>query len=635
MHRREISNSDIELIRTSEYFDANWYAAEYKDVSIVGMDPVEHFLWLGGRLKRNPSPKFCTTSYLTAYADVERDGLNPLVHYLRIGQSENRRIHAVMPRATRDGRTKAKRLITRHHTAWDDQLSESAVQMLERAEYAFRDELVSIVMPTRNRARTIAPAIQSALAQTHAKFELIIVDDGSTDDTRSVIESCQDDRIRYVSNDGTHGVSRARNIALEKACGRWIFFLDSDNTWHPRMVELMLRHAEVKSVSAGYCAAALINDESRRWAVLYADYDFETLAHENFIDMNCFFMRWEGEYRNFRFDEELLRLVDWDFILHVGSRTRIVGVPFIGVQYYDGRKERISNREYGVKAVLQALMAKIRKRAHVNSVRLPVIPDAASYRVAVVWHVFHTDRVNECLEYLRAIDFEYDLFVTTSLKEDEPALAKIRAACPWATILFYPNTGADLGPFLELVSTLKNYFAICKIHTKRDVGQWGNAWRKELMDSVLASREYVTEVIGLFKANPNLKLVASKELYKHGAINSIPATMEHVKDLAGQIGMGQQIGKDWAFVAGTMFWMRPQPLLELARHMCDSEGYSKIFRQDGAVEHGLERLVGLCLWGDADAQVALRGPGGALKTFPLGQGHTLEGVSQTMTRLTK
>ena len=136
-----------------------------------------------------------------------------------------------------------------------------------------------------------------------------------------------------------------------------------------------------------------------------------------------------------------------------------------------------------------------------------------------------------------------------------------------------------------------------------------------------------------FKANRQLRLVCAKELYKHGVENSIPETLNQVKTLALKVGLGDALANDWAFVAGTMFWARPQEFLRLARHMCDSDGYSAIFRQDGALEHGLERMFGLCLWADKESQVGLVA-GDSIEEYPLGRGHTEEGVSVTLTRLT-
>lgn len=84
------SSEDLARLRASDLFDAEWYLREYPDVKALGMDPVEHYLWLGARLGRNPSPRFDARSYLAANLDVAEAGLNPLLHYVQWGREEGR-----------------------------------------------------------------------------------------------------------------------------------------------------------------------------------------------------------------------------------------------------------------------------------------------------------------------------------------------------------------------------------------------------------------------------------------------------------------------------------------------------------------------------------------------------------------
>ena len=98
--------------------------------------------------------------------------------------------------------------------------------------------MVSIVMPSYNTARYIGNSIESVLAQTYTDWELIIVDDCSTDDTDEVIKKyLEDPRIRYLKNECNSGAAVSRNYALREATGRWIAFLDSDDLWHPEKLE--------------------------------------------------------------------------------------------------------------------------------------------------------------------------------------------------------------------------------------------------------------------------------------------------------------------------------------------------------------------------------------------------------------
>jgi glycosyltransferase involved in cell wall biosynthesis len=99
---------------------------------------------------------------------------------------------------------------------------------------------VSVIIPTYNRESTLSRAIDSVLKQTYRNFEVIVVDDGSTDNTSRVIEKYKD-RIRYYSKLHS-GVSAARNLGLEKSEGTWVSFLDSDDYWLPKKLESQMEY---------------------------------------------------------------------------------------------------------------------------------------------------------------------------------------------------------------------------------------------------------------------------------------------------------------------------------------------------------------------------------------------------------
>ena len=111
--------------------------------------------------------------------------------------------------------------------------------------YAAVEDLVSVVIPSYNRAYCVATTIDSALSQTHANLEILLVDDGSTDDTRALIEQRYhgEPRVRYI-HQANAGVSAARNHGLRLARGAFIALLDSDDIWLPWKLEAQLRCLE-------------------------------------------------------------------------------------------------------------------------------------------------------------------------------------------------------------------------------------------------------------------------------------------------------------------------------------------------------------------------------------------------------
>ncbi len=103
--------------------------------------------------------------------------------------------------------------------------------------------LVSVVIPSYNRAHAIAASIQSVLSQTYENIELIIVDDGSKDNTKAVIEGVGDPRIRYVYQENA-GACAARNHGARLAKGDYVAFHDSDDTWYPDKLEKQMAAME-------------------------------------------------------------------------------------------------------------------------------------------------------------------------------------------------------------------------------------------------------------------------------------------------------------------------------------------------------------------------------------------------------
>ena len=101
--------------------------------------------------------------------------------------------------------------------------------------------LVSIVMPSYNSEKYIKASIESVIAQSYKNWELLIVDDCSSDKTIEIIKSFKDDRIKLFRNETNSGAALSRNWALREARGKWIAFLDSDDLWLPLKLEEQLR----------------------------------------------------------------------------------------------------------------------------------------------------------------------------------------------------------------------------------------------------------------------------------------------------------------------------------------------------------------------------------------------------------
>ena len=245
-----------------------------------------------------------------------------------------------LPRASPDvvseGRAKRRKFFDqRASDGWVAELrADSSAQELLQSQ-----PLVSIVMPTKNRAEQIPDAIKSVLAQSYQNWQLHIIDDHSSDDTVSQIEAMfPDPRITISTNDG-NGVCDARNRGLADADGDFIAYLDSDNIWTPGYLELMLCEFGRSKRDCAYSAEVIksINPaaEDADWIAVYRqeEFDYESLKRANFIDLNVFMHRpfLVKEYGGF--DPELKLGVDWDLILRYTADHEPAFAKFIGAHY--------------------------------------------------------------------------------------------------------------------------------------------------------------------------------------------------------------------------------------------------------------------------------------------------------------
>ena len=381
----EVSREDIERVRGSRLFDAEWYLEQYPDVGKLGMDPVAHYLWLGARLKRNPSAQFDGAAYLEMYADVAAACVNPLLHYIRWGKREGRSARPRQFTRSASSETGAQQIIDpihvtcasvkRGYSKFDtlrDRVFLAKIEELYSANNnSYDDTLVSIVMPTFNRRSVISKAIESVLSQSHKNWELLVVDDGSMDNTSEVVNQflC-DSRIHYAPLEHS-GVSAARNHGLKSATGSIIAYLDSDNLWEPHFLRAMIVFVLSQRLDAAYSSIEVIDDED--FPKLYRGdiFVWSACLRTNYIDLNCFVhmrhLALSTEKREL-FDTKLKRLVDWDFILRLTAQASVSYAPFVGVRYYDGGKlNRITLSEY-TNGELPVIMQSIRnKHAHRGS----------------------------------------------------------------------------------------------------------------------------------------------------------------------------------------------------------------------------------------------------------------------------
>ena len=125
--------------------------------------------------------------------------------------------------------------------------------------------LVSVIMATYNSQEYVRESVESVLAQTECDWELLITDDCSVDSTFVLLQKfeAQDSRITAVRLDSNQGPAVARNTSIERSCGRYIAFLDSDDLWRPRKLEAQLTFMRASNAAIAYTAFSKIDHEGR------------------------------------------------------------------------------------------------------------------------------------------------------------------------------------------------------------------------------------------------------------------------------------------------------------------------------------------------------------------------------------
>lgn len=394
----------VSHVRRSALFDEDWYVSQLYEPLPAGVDPVHHYVTHGHGLGLSPHPAFVGEWYVRQLG--AKVSAAPLVHYLEFGAARGISPHPAFDAEAyladhpdsgdhpdgpighflaghgggdqtssfvQDSQTAAepmspKSFVTAARVAAEAVRDARGFHHLERdattfdidAEGRFKDSLrdvqlpadpptISVVLPTKDRAEIVLAAVESVLNQTYEHWQLLIVDDGSVDDTEGRLAPyLEDERVTLLRHPQSRGVSAARNTGIAAAEGDYVAYLDSDNTWRSDFLELMVRFMHRDGHRVAYAMSALIEQggEGRR---LYRGMPFsrEALQERNYID--CIVLVHDRSLLEQvgGFDEGLRRNVDWDLFIRLVEVTDFAFAPFIATEYdvWDQREERVTTDE--------------------------------------------------------------------------------------------------------------------------------------------------------------------------------------------------------------------------------------------------------------------------------------------------
>lgn len=221
---------------------------------------------------------------------------------------------------------------------------------------------ITVVMPVYNGQKYLRPAIESILNQTFGDFELLVIDDGSTDDSREICRSYGDARIRLQENKENLGLVRTLNKGLDLAGGEYIARMDCDDISFPerfaRQVAFMEEHPEI-----GICGTWYEKISDRRPVLMRFPTEHETLRFfmlfdNPFLHSTMFIRRAVLESRRLRFDPDYSHAEDYEFWARCAEYTRVANIPEVLLRY----RFHPDNVSHRFKAGQSASADRIRRR---------------------------------------------------------------------------------------------------------------------------------------------------------------------------------------------------------------------------------------------------------------------------------
>ncbi len=198
--------------------------------------------------------------------------------------------------------------------------------------------VVSVIIPTYNRADLLGRAIRSVLIQTYTDFEIIVVDDASTDNTTDILKSINDPRIRIIRHETNKGGAAARNTGIKASRGKFIAFQDSDDEWLFEKLEKQMKIIEGLGNDFGvvYCGFLLWNGRTAKYI---PNHDLENtdgdiskqILHRSFIGTPTVLIYRELFDKVGFFDERMPRLQDWELMIRLSKMCRfyLINEPLV------------------------------------------------------------------------------------------------------------------------------------------------------------------------------------------------------------------------------------------------------------------------------------------------------------------
>ena len=209
------------------------------------------------------------------------------------------------------------------------------------------EELVSIITPSYNTGKYIGETIESVLSQTYKNWELLIVDDCSTDNTDVIVKKyLSDSRIKYIKNATNSGAAISRNLGIQIAKGRWIAFLDSDDLWLPNKLEKQVEYMKKNNIAFSYTQYEEIDEDSNPTGrVISGPYKISKMMMKAYCWIGCLTVMYDIGKIGVIQIENIEKNNDYALWLKIINKSSCFLYPQI-LGKYRKRKGSISNQNY-------------------------------------------------------------------------------------------------------------------------------------------------------------------------------------------------------------------------------------------------------------------------------------------------
>lgn len=623
-------------------FDRAWYVAENPDVDFTALDPLEHFFTRGWREDRDPSADFSVRGYRARYAQEVGADVNPLEHFLLVGRRKG--YDTCSPGPFRGGSP----------TARDRRLAAA-----RKAPVFF-----SVVVASYNYETLVLETLESLLAQTYRSFEIVIVDDGSTDrslaNIRAFVDAHSDAgiamRVLTHPDHANRGLAATVQLAVANCRGEYVAFCESDDLWTPDHLEALAQFlgtygsAEVITNDVdifGDPSRVALLGESRiqRFRALrhvrnvISPKDFRAANYLLTFSSTCVKRTafdgcdWNPVARPAALDWWLWRqicfrrpvyfldrvLTRWrmhDSYMFKANSGAVRAKPLAELQedfatacdrvlrrqhplapsaWLLGPAERPAPSAYRFTSARRRRF--LRDRAEGRVRYAAEIARNAEARILVCLHLYYEDAWDLIAEYLANLaPYRNVRYVITCVREQMSGrtLDKVRAFAPDAEIVFTPNLGFDVGPFVETLRKvdLASYDIVFKLQSKGvrrpEIYIYGQYFRRtdwffNLFEGVLGGRTVHAAIDRLLHGGA--KLAAAENL--------ILPDPKHKRFFMQRFceARGLAFHPDYRFVAGTCFAIRAEalkPLQDLGLGITD---FARARPGEFSLAHAIERWM--------------------------------------------